>query len=284
VKVRGLLGTTGGPVDFNNGIHTTNGLKAPVVQQGGGLVNALRFVKATTVIEPAFLELNVCIIPCNRFRCLANSKDTAHFQGVQNIRLTNNGSETVMFTFGVIHAATAYVLDPSETMISTFPPSINIAPVVNITLSTTTLLLAPSASANITAQFVFQLQDVDPVLLPIYSGYITVQSNASGDLGGLQIPFLGAAFNMTTLPIYDRVDGFPTFTGTAHNGTFFTADGTIFTMTNNDFPKIDFRLIFGTRVLQLDALPGTNTTTTGTQPFAGLNTLGYISRPPHREG
>jgi len=187
-----------------------------------------------------------------------------------------------MFTFGVVHAATAYVLDPSETMISTFPPSINIAPVVNITLSTTTLLLSPGTSANITAQFVFQLQDVDPVLLPIYSGYITVQSNASGDLGGLQIPFLGAAFNMTTLPIYDRVDGFPSFTGTSHNGTFFTADGTVFTMTNNDFPQIDFRLIFGTRVLQLDALPGTNTTTSGTQPFAGLNTLGYISRT-HRK-
>ena len=62
VQVRGLLGTTGGPVDFNNGIHTTNGLKAPVVQQGGGLVNALRFVKATTVIEPAFLELNVSFL------------------------------------------------------------------------------------------------------------------------------------------------------------------------------------------------------------------------------
>lgn len=60
LKVRGLLGTTGGPLDFNNGRVTTNGLKAPVVQQGGGLVNAFKFLKATTVIEPAFLELNVC--------------------------------------------------------------------------------------------------------------------------------------------------------------------------------------------------------------------------------
>ena len=58
-KVRGLLGTTGSPIDFNNGRVTTKGLKAPVVQQGGGLVNALKFIKATTLLEPAFLELNV---------------------------------------------------------------------------------------------------------------------------------------------------------------------------------------------------------------------------------
>jgi hypothetical protein len=81
---------------------------------------------------------------------------------------------------------------------------------------------------------------------------------------------------MTTLPIYDRPNGFPAFSGTAHNGTVFTTDGTVFTMTNKDFPLINFRLTFGTRILQLDALPGIDTTT-GTKPFAGLNTLGYTS-------
>lgn len=59
LKIRGLLGTTGSPIDFNNGLVTATGLKAPVVQQGGGLVNAFKFLMATTLIEPAFLELNV---------------------------------------------------------------------------------------------------------------------------------------------------------------------------------------------------------------------------------
>lgn len=179
------------------------------------------------------------------------------------------------YNLGVIHAATALVLNPGQ-LIAAFPPTINIAPIVSVNLSSTTLQLAPGAAANVTAQFTYSLQDVDPALLPVYSGYITVQSTAPGDNGGLQIPFLGTAFNMTSLSIFDRSGGLPGFTGTAHNGTYFAADGTVFTMKNNDFPQIDFRLLFGTRILQMDALPGIDTTT-GTKPFAGLNTFGYIS-------
>lgn len=61
VKLRGLLGTTAVPMDWNDGIQTSIRLKAPVSQQGGGLINAFRFLKATTEFDPAFIELNVNI-------------------------------------------------------------------------------------------------------------------------------------------------------------------------------------------------------------------------------
>src|ERR1700738_5076279 len=59
IKLRSLLSTTANPVDWNDGFSTTVGLKAPVAQQGSGLIDAYRMVKATTMIEPGFLELNV---------------------------------------------------------------------------------------------------------------------------------------------------------------------------------------------------------------------------------
>jgi subtilisin family serine protease len=59
LKVRNQLGTTGNSVDFNNGTTTTNNLRAPIAQQGGGLVNAFKFVKSVTEIAPAFIALNV---------------------------------------------------------------------------------------------------------------------------------------------------------------------------------------------------------------------------------
>jgi subtilisin family serine protease len=61
VKLRGLIATTAVPLDWNDGHQTSIRLKAPVSQQGGGLINAFRLIKATTVIEPAFIELNVFI-------------------------------------------------------------------------------------------------------------------------------------------------------------------------------------------------------------------------------
>jgi subtilisin family serine protease len=61
VKVRALLGTTAVPMDWNDGLQTSIRLKAPVSQQGGGLINAFRFLKATTVLDPAYIELNVLI-------------------------------------------------------------------------------------------------------------------------------------------------------------------------------------------------------------------------------
>ena len=59
LQLRNRFVSTADPVDFNTGIATMVGLLAPVPQQGGGLVNAVRFLKATTGISPAYLELNV---------------------------------------------------------------------------------------------------------------------------------------------------------------------------------------------------------------------------------
>jgi len=59
IELRNLMITTATPLSFNNGSETIEGLKSPVAQQGGGLVNADRLFTSTTIISPGFIELNV---------------------------------------------------------------------------------------------------------------------------------------------------------------------------------------------------------------------------------
>lgn len=59
LKMNDMMIATANPIDFNDGFRTTGGFKAPVPQQGGGLVDAFRFIRATTEISPSLIELNV---------------------------------------------------------------------------------------------------------------------------------------------------------------------------------------------------------------------------------
>lgn len=59
LKMNDMMITTANPIDFNDGFRTSVGFKAPIAQQGGGLVDAIRFIRATTEISPSLIELNV---------------------------------------------------------------------------------------------------------------------------------------------------------------------------------------------------------------------------------
>ena len=77
-----ILSTTAKPLPFNNGNQTYPYL-APVIQQGGGLVDAYAVVHYTTKINPGVLPLN----------------DTAHFNQIVSFTISNEGSTDVFYTF-----------------------------------------------------------------------------------------------------------------------------------------------------------------------------------------
>jgi hypothetical protein len=148
--------------------------------------------------------------------------------------------------------------------------------IVSVSITPTSLQLAAGASGKVTAVFSY-VSGFDAHLLPVYSGFITVQSSATSDMGTLQIPFMGAAFNMTALPSFDVQGGFPEFTGSSAslNGSVIGTNGSVFTMNpvTQDFPTIISRLLFGSRIVRLDVLPPDDSIA-GTTQFAGFNILG----------
>ena len=81
-KLRQILATTAKPLRFNDGAQTYPYL-APVIQQGGGLVDAYAVVHYTTKISPDTLPLN----------------DTAHFNPAISFTISNEGLTDVFYTF-----------------------------------------------------------------------------------------------------------------------------------------------------------------------------------------
>jgi len=60
LKLRDLMSITASPLGFNNDRTTLDGVLAPVIQQGAGFINATKLFSVTTILSPAFIELNVC--------------------------------------------------------------------------------------------------------------------------------------------------------------------------------------------------------------------------------
>ena len=81
-KIRSILATTATPLHFNDGTKTYPFL-APVVQQGGGLVNAFKAVTSTTEISPSNLALNDTTHFHNKHRitiCNTNTRHRVHYK------------------------------------------------------------------------------------------------------------------------------------------------------------------------------------------------------------
>jgi subtilisin family serine protease len=91
--LRQILSTTATPLHFNDGTETYTYL-APVVQQGGGLVNALAVMYYTTIISPSTLALN----------------DTAHFNQTVEFTITNTDSMNVSYTLTHVSLYESFVL------------------------------------------------------------------------------------------------------------------------------------------------------------------------------
>jgi len=268
--LKGRLSSTASPVDWWDGVNTVEGLIAPGVQQGGGLINALRAFTATTEIQPAFISLNVSFHSVRK----TNLKDTTHFNAEHIITISNTGNETVYYYVGGTTAATVYTLSSNVTGIpSLFPPVIDNSSLISVSICPLCLQLGPQSSGNISV--LFQLaSDIDKSLVPVYSGYILIQSSSVADGGTLQVPFMGVAANMTTLRLFNTANGFPTLRSfaTTDNRTI-TSNGTVFSLNTQDIPAVAVELLLPTRVLRLDVLPGDNSTF-NTTVFAGLNILG----------
>jgi subtilisin family serine protease len=62
VALRDRLSTTANSLDWNDGTSTLVGLKAPISQQGSGIVNAVKLITATTEISPGTISLNVILL------------------------------------------------------------------------------------------------------------------------------------------------------------------------------------------------------------------------------
>ena len=186
------------------------------------------------------------------------------------------GSGSVSYTFGSIYAGTAYTMS-KDGHVALFPPTVDASEDVSVTITPQTLNLGAGESRNVTVVFNVR-QGIDISEIPLVSGWVAVHSSAPADGGTFRIPYIGVLANMTAMPIFNRVDGYPCFTGTSDQktGTNITSNGAVFTMdsTTLDYPAFNISFLFGTSVVRIDLLPGDPATTEGTTLVSGENVIG----------
>lgn len=95
LEIQTLLATTARPLDFNDGTADLfpNTL-APVIQQGGGLVDVFAAAKIETILSVSKLAFN----------------DTAHLVKRNPFSIKNNGGKPVTYKLGNIGATTILAL------------------------------------------------------------------------------------------------------------------------------------------------------------------------------
>lgn len=238
-----LLTSTANANLWNDG-STTYGVLAPVPQQGPGLVQAYDAAFATTLLSTQSISFN----------------DSAHFVPNATFSIENTGSESVSYTIGHAAALTVYTFDEDGDDYPAFFPNPTADAVATLAFSETTVELAAGSTAEITVSPT-PPAGLDETLLPVYSGYITI-NGTSGE--SLTIPYLGVVGSMYDQvvidPVYDFLtnyssDGSPVAANTTFVVPYPTLAEAESPSADIGYPAVLVQLDVGTAVIRVDVVP-----------------------------
>ncbi|CAF0768404.1 unnamed protein product [Adineta ricciae] len=146
-------------------------LLSNALQQGSGLVDIRRAIKATTMLSPSDLSLN----------------DTVRTASSYTVTVYNIGTTTASYKLTHGGAALATPKDADSDQLLAVP--IYSADYANVTIDPSAFQLQPGQSRQITLRFM-PPTTVNASLLPFYSGFIYVTNQNSGDV--VHLPYAGA--------------------------------------------------------------------------------------------
>lgn len=172
-EIANLLSSTAKPTVFNDGTQWFNYL-APVAQQGSGLVQAAKAAYATTLISPTSLAFN----------------DTEHINQKLTFTIHNMAKKRVTYEIGNSPAAGIYFLQDGGLYPDKFPND-RVLSAATLKFTRNNMTLSPGAKATIGVQITIP-KDMDPIRLPLYSGWITINGT---DGSSLILPYEGLAGN-----------------------------------------------------------------------------------------
>ncbi|KAI1828270.1 peptidase S8/S53 domain-containing protein [Xylaria intraflava] len=164
-----LVASTANPRLFNNGTGDSD-LLAPVPQVGAGLVQAYDAAYATTLLSESYLAFN----------------DTDNLQRTLKFKIKNLGKRDVTYKLGSVGAATAYTFS-THSFPDVFPGLEVSDEYATVRVVPSTITLRPSGTAAVSVKV--KPPKIDGSRLPVYSGYITINST-NGE--NLSLPYNGA--------------------------------------------------------------------------------------------
>ncbi|OTB00257.1 hypothetical protein M426DRAFT_324409 [Hypoxylon sp. CI-4A] len=248
----------------------TSGRLAPVPQQGGGLVQVYDAAHTNTLLSVSSISFN----------------DTDNFIPSANFSIENLGPDEVTYEIGHVEAVTMYTWKEGQ---ADGYPAYYPNPIANETatleFSTTKITIPAGGSADVTVTPT-PPSGLDEARLPVYSGYITINSTSGN---ALSIPYLGVVGSMFSAPTMLDPDWtfLSNYTNTleraAGNQTFtipFPTNSTSDPDSSIGYPTAVIQLQFGTPLLRCDVVPLDNTTDIATTDVLGVEVLGSVLNFP----
>ncbi|UJR24182.1 hypothetical protein I4U23_027148 [Adineta vaga] len=242
-------------------IHSSS-LLASAIQQGAGLVQAMKGITTTTLVSPSTLSLN----------------DTVRKHSSYKVSITNIGNTKA--TYEVNHVGAALVTGATSTSELLLLEPIYSEDYSKVTIQPSKFQLQPGHTQKITLRFQ-EPSRADPTLLPVYSGYINVQNTINNQ--NTHVSYAGVVGDYSKAQIIVRNSDLGPITGIQDVNGAYVTNGQIPTLKCTEGCMVIVVLAYPTRLLKVEAISTTDNTNHGVLYSAGTtfsdiqNTLvGYL--------
>lgn len=265
--LRSLVSSTAKPKVWFDGTNAHNEILAPVAQQGGGIAQAWDAAHATTILSESSLSFN----------------DSDHFVAARTFTIENTATEPVTYVLGHAKALTQYTFGTGggDVLDSTSFPNPSAEGWASLAFASDEITVPAGGKSEVTVTLT-PPESLNATLLPVYSGYITLNSTREESL---VLPYLGVWGSLYKTPIVQPgYDGGVFLTSTNGHFNIPVAANTTFTLarpgSNSSasgviYPKLAIWPTMGAQKVraELVALTPTDLPTTQWKGYASLGSL-----------
>lgn len=253
---RALL-STGKTLEFYDGTQHVPGVQAPLIQQGAGIVDAVKLTQSkVTLLSDPVIHLN----------------DTQFRSSVHAITIKNNGQSVL--TYSASHTAGTTVTAISNGGANAFPPPLTTSSQATVYMLPSKWVLLPGRSATIYAYFSLPKRTASEGT--VYAGKVTINVSNGESIG---VPYMGV--QQITSQLNPLADSAATIYRLNDDATDVIPQSTPiapFNLKQGDFPFLNPILNYGTREFSIDLVkPNYNLATDftpdpvkGSRNFAGF--------------
>ncbi|KAI2470814.1 subtilisin-like protein [Annulohypoxylon bovei var. microspora] len=268
--LRSLVSATAKPRVWFDGQDAHNDILAPVAQQGAGIAQAWDAAHATTILSESSISFN----------------DSDHFVGERSFTIQNTAQEDVTYVLGHTKALTMYTFSDTGGAVLdiTYFPNPTAEGWAELSFASDEITVPAGGSSNVTVTLT-PPQNLNATLLPIYNGYITLNSTKGESLG---LPYLGVLGSLYKTPVVQAgYDGGVYLTTTSGHFNIPVSANTTFTInypsnaSSSDviYPKLRIAPTLGAPELRADLVALTDTGLPITE-WKGYKTVGSLSGFP----
>ncbi|XDG02668.1 hypothetical protein ABKA04_002283 [Annulohypoxylon sp. FPYF3050] len=269
--LRNLVSATAKPRVWFDGEDVHSDILAPVAQQGAGIAQAWDAAHTSTILSENSISFN----------------DSDHFVGERSFTIRNTAQEDVTYVLGHTKALTMYTFDDSGGAVlgTTYFPNPTADGWADLDFVSDQVTVPAGGSSEVT----FTLtppQNLNSTLLPIYNGYITLNSTKGESL---VLPYLGVLGSLYKTPIVQAgYDGGVYLTSTDGHFNIPVSANTTFTLNHPNsnssssgiiYPKLRISPTLGAPQLRADVVALTDTGLPTSQ-WKGYDIVGSLSGFP----